>query len=80
MRINSRETEIGDDRIEELTRDYLVLIGRDESGWETLYQDPSSGEYWVMSYPYSHHHGGGMPTLKRTSIEDAQQRFQLGDR
>ncbi|WP_262495014.1 Imm27 family immunity protein [Algoriphagus boritolerans] len=57
-------------RIEKLKSDYLIKVAVDETGWETLYQDPNDNRYWLLTYPNSEYHGGGPPTLKViTSIE-----------
>jgi hypothetical protein len=52
-------------RIEQLTGGYLKKIGPDASGWDVLYQDPSDGSYWELTYPQSELHGGGPPSLTK---------------
>ena len=45
----------------------LTKIGTDASGWDTYYREEQSGEYWLLYYPDSHLHGGGIAHLKRTT-------------
>jgi hypothetical protein len=56
-------------RIENLTVQYLNRVKTDESGWNTLFRDPSDDHYWELTYPHSEMHGGGPPRL--TVIEDS---------
>ncbi|MDB5407069.1 MAG: hypothetical protein JWL84_1981 [Rhodospirillales bacterium] len=37
----------------------LEKIQTDTSGWLILYRNRESGEFWEMSYPDGHMHGGG---------------------
>ncbi len=50
----------------------LELIGRDRSGWNTLYRDPGSGQLWEVTYPMGEMHGGGPRAL--ALINDAYAR------
>ncbi|MHB1530434.1 MAG: Imm27 family immunity protein [Acidiferrobacteraceae bacterium] len=59
-------------RIIALTESHLQEIGRDASGWNTLYQDPTGGRYWELSYPQSELHGGGPPELRYLTAEQAR--------
>lgn len=54
-------------RIVALTKSHLVEIGRDASGWLTLYRDPNDGRLWELDYPRSELHGGG-PTSFASDI------------
>jgi hypothetical protein len=56
-------------RIESLIAKYLNRVKADESGWNTLFRDPSDGRYWELTYPHSEMHGGGPPRL--SVIEDS---------
>jgi Immunity protein 27 len=38
-------------RIDALIRSELLEVGRDPSGWNTLYRDPSDGRFWDLTYP-----------------------------
>ncbi len=51
-------------RINRLVAEVLKFIGTDDSGWDSLYQDPADCRYWLLFYPSSGWHGGGPPTLK----------------
>ena len=33
--------------------------------WEVAYEDPRTGEKWLMDYPNSEAHGGGSPRLRK---------------
>ena len=62
-------------RIDALVRINLVEIGRDASGWDVLYRDPSDGRLWELLYPQSELHGGGPPQLRCVTIDDAKQKY-----
>src|SRR5262249_22979078 len=40
---------------------------RSRSGWETEFEDPVTGELWLMDLPHSELQGGGPPRLRRSS-------------
>ncbi|MBM3811175.1 MAG: hypothetical protein FJW20_06015 [Acidimicrobiia bacterium] len=64
---------IGDEtcqRIHDLVGAWLVQLGFDVSGWDTLFRDPSDGRYWERIYPQSHLHGGP-PELRCLTEENA---------
>ncbi|MBI5247110.1 MAG: hypothetical protein HY923_08005 [Elusimicrobia bacterium] len=62
------------DRIEWLIADVLKYVGSDpdSGGWDKLYRDPSDGRYWLLTYPKSHMHGGGPPSLKHLSLTESE--------
>jgi hypothetical protein len=64
-------------RIQWLTSNHLrkVAISKQSGGWETLFQDPDDGRYWEQTYPLSGMHGGGPPTLKCLSREQAKAKY-----
>jgi len=62
-------------RIDELTRAHLKELGRDSSGWDTLYRDPDDGRYWELTYPQSHLQGGGPPQLRRLTLDEAKSKY-----
>ena len=64
-------------RIESLVTNHLKKIATDESGWDTLFQDPNDNRFWVLTYPNSNWHGGGPPTLKTITLADAQTKFSI---
>jgi hypothetical protein len=37
----------------------------DGLNWEIQYEDPITGEKWLMDYPHSEAHGGGSPRLRK---------------
>jgi hypothetical protein len=53
----------------------LTLLGRDESGWCTLYCDEGTGELWEVTYPHGEMHGGGPRQLTRITHGDASRRY-----
>jgi hypothetical protein len=64
-------------RIDDLTRNYLVEVGRDKSGWDLLFRDPKDGRYWQLSYPNSDLHGGGPPQLTHLTKELALEKYDV---
>ena len=74
-----RENNIGGDavlvRIEWLVKNRLEKIGTDESGWDTLFQDPSDGRFWERIYPDSYMQGGGPPALICLSVDEARRKY-----
>lgn len=62
-------------RIIALTKSHLQEVGRDASGWNTLYRDPNDGRYWELSYPQSELHGGGPPELRHLTADQARQKY-----
>lgn len=62
-------------RIEWLTTNWLEKQAVDDSGWNVLYQDPSDGRYWELTYPQSEMHGGGPPALLHVSKETVESRY-----
>jgi hypothetical protein len=52
-------------------------VAIDESGWLTLYLDPEDGRFWEESFESSEMHGGGPPTLRIISANDAKLKFSL---
>lgn len=62
-------------RIEALVSSHLRLIGRDASGWDTLYQDPADGRLWEHTFPQSQMHGGGPPQLQVICREAALAKY-----
>ena len=78
IRIEKNGEVVGDStckRIEFLISEHLEIIGKDDSGWDTLYLDPNDGRYWEHTYPKSHMHGGGTPALIHISEEEAKKKY-----
>ena len=64
-------------RIETLIVNYLNRVKADESGWRTLFRDPSDGRYWELTYPQSEMHAGGPPRLSVIEDSLAVERYSL---
>ena len=64
--------------IDALLENHLDEVAHDASGWLTLYRDRRDGQYWELSYPQSHMHGGGPPKL--VTITPADARLRMGRR
>ena len=60
-------------------RDFIesscAKVAVDDSGWETLYRELSSNEYWYLTFPDSEMHGGGEPLLVPISPSKAKEQF-----
>lgn len=67
------------ERIQWLTDSYLEQVAVDGDNWSALYRNPDDGSYWELTYPKSHMHGGGPPTLQRVSKGEAHARYGIGD-
>lgn len=50
-----------------------IAVG--DSGWETLYKELSSNEYWYLTFSNSEMHGGGESVLVPMSISKAKELF-----
>ena len=63
------------ERIEYLTAEVLkeVSVGN----WTRLYIDEDDGRYWELFYEHSERHGGGPPSLKNISEEEAKENYKL---
>lgn len=64
------------ERIDELVTTHLKRLGTDETGWDTLYQDPNDSRLWELIYPQSESHGGGPAELR--VIDPAEARLKYG--
>ena len=62
-------------RIRSLVADSLAKVATDQSGWTSLYRDPSDNRLWELTYPHGEMHGGGPPTLRRITAEYALRKY-----
>ncbi|MEP6847326.1 MAG: Imm27 family immunity protein [Acidobacteriota bacterium] len=62
-------------RIDRLTSEYLQKLGKDATGWDTLYRDPTDGRLWEEIYRSGHMHGGGPPSLFNISEAKAKEKY-----
>jgi len=49
----------------EFTVHRLTKVAVDAVNWQVIYEDPATGDHWVMDYPNSEAQGGGSPRLRR---------------
>jgi hypothetical protein len=56
-------------RIENLVARHLRLIQASSDGWRAVYEDPSDGRRWELTFPESERHGGGPPMLQCLDAE-----------
>jgi len=63
------------ERIEALVAHHLQELGKDRSGWDTLFRDPDDGRLWELAYPASTSEGGGPPRLSRVSAAAARDKY-----
>ena len=54
-------------------------IANDASGWNTLYQDVATDEFWEVTYPQSAMHGGGPRDLRRVTVGSARSSYRLDE-
>ncbi|MCB1948201.1 Imm27 family immunity protein [Nitrosomonas sp.] len=66
------------EQIQWLIDSYFKLIDVNGNNWSALYKNPDDGSYWELTYPKSHMHGGGPPTLQRISEDEAYNRYNVG--
>jgi len=64
-------------RIEELVDGYLQDVSVSDDGWSRLLRDPNDGRLWELTYPESSSHGGGAPSLRHVSRDDAIKRYKI---
>jgi hypothetical protein len=62
---------VGTDEINSFINKHLIELAVDSSGWEKLYINRLTTEYWVLTYPDSNEHGGGHPLLTQVTEQDA---------
>ncbi len=53
----------------------LVKVTTDQTGWDTLYINQVTNQYWLHTYPNSEEHGGGQPQLMQVSDLVAKKEF-----
>jgi hypothetical protein len=73
---------VGDEienRIELLIKEHLrkIAVSPTAGAWETLYQDPSDGRYWELTYPQGEMQGGGPRRLTAIAAQAARAKYRL---
>lgn len=68
------------ERIEWLIAHQLkeIAISKQWGAWETLFQDPDDGRFWERTYLQGSSHGGGPPSLRVLSPDQARVKYQIG--
>jgi|tagenome__1003787_1003787.scaffolds.fasta_scaffold20946298_2 hypothetical protein len=66
---------------QEITEALLRMrnITTDASGWESLYREPETGEFWEVTYPHGEMHGGGPRELRPITAGDAVVKYGIAD-
>ena len=63
--------------IEDRLRKYSRLAKSKDGDWAILYIDRELNEFWELTYPQSHLHGGGPKALSRITEEEANLRYDF---
>ncbi len=63
---------VGIDEINRFINKHLTELAVDSSGWEKLYFNKLTTEYWILTYSASDEHGGGKPLLTQVTEQDAR--------
>jgi hypothetical protein len=64
-------------RIEHLTSGVLKELAQDSTGWASLFRDPADGRLWERYYPQSEFHGGGPPSLRHLTTQQAALIYEI---
>lgn len=59
-------------RVELLIDSHLQKVAVSKSGWDLIYKDPADNRLWHLTYPQSHMHGGGPPSLFSVTESEAK--------
>jgi hypothetical protein len=65
----------GSEAVENYISLNLVKVATDKSGWDTLYLNTTSNQYWVCTNQNAEMHGGGQPELKQVTELVAKKEF-----
>ena len=65
----------GSEAVESYISLNLVKVTTDQTGWDTLYINKATNQYWLHTYPNSEMHGGGQPQLEQVSELVAKNEF-----
>ncbi|MEW6994861.1 Imm27 family immunity protein [Colwelliaceae bacterium MEBiC 14330] len=65
----------GSEAVENYISLNLVKIATDKSGWDSLYLNATSNQYWICKYKNAGMHGGGQPELKQVTELLAKKEF-----
>jgi Immunity protein 27 len=56
----------------------MEKLGHDQSGWDTLYRDPTTGKFWEIVHPENQLHGGGPRQLTEIASSVASIKYPAG--
>lgn len=62
-------------RIDYLKSNVLVKVATSDDGWTSLFKDPNDNRLWELTYNSADSHGGGAPTLKLVSLDEARIKY-----
>jgi len=65
----------GSEAVESYISLNLVKVTTDQTGWDTLYINKATNQYWLHTYPNSEMHGGGQPQLEQVTELVAKKEF-----
>jgi hypothetical protein len=68
-----------EERIQWLIARRLIKIASDQSGWDTLYDDPTDGRLWELAFPSGELHGGGPRRLRVIDRSTAKAKYKITD-
>jgi hypothetical protein len=63
--MTEEDIELTGEKAKEFADTRLRRVRVDPDTWTIEYEDPATGERWLMDYPDSGAHGGGSPRLRR---------------
>ena len=67
-------------RISWLVMNSLKRIAFTQGGYEILYQDPTDGRYWELTFPTPRGHGTGPQKLSLLTRRAALEKYNLNER
>jgi hypothetical protein len=62
-------------RIDDIITHHLKKVGAAGGGWEMLFQDPTDGRIWELTFSRGEMQGGGPRTLRLIGLEQARQKY-----
>lgn len=75
MQDGSLVADVTETRIQALITNFLHEVRAGD--WCKLFVDPTTGDYWELTYPQSEIHSGGPMKLSRIDAGEAQLKYEL---